>query len=156
MRLIVCSDNHGLYGPLQKLLENYPEAEAFLHCGDIQIAPENVQEFTVVAGNGDSVRDYPESLIVEKAGYRILLVHGHQFSYFNRTEAIAKRAKELGCQIACFGHTHVFEKQEIDGVLCLNPGSMNYNRDGTDPSYAVLDLKEHTIHVERKMIKDLK
>lgn len=156
MRLIVCSDNHGLYGPLQKLLENYPEAEAFLHCGDMQIDPKHVKEFTVVAGNGDSLAHFPESLVVEVGDYRIFLVHGHQFSYFNRTEEIARKAQSLGCQIACFGHTHVFEKQEIEGVLCINPGSLNYNRDGSEPSYAVVDFVDDQIHVRKKQVKDLK
>jgi len=156
MRLIVCSDNHGLYGPLQKLLENYPEAEAFIHCGDIQIAPHEVKAFTVVAGNGDHPQHFPQSLIVEKGNHRIFVVHGHQFSYPNRVVEIAKKAADLGCDIACFGHTHIYEKTVIDNVLCINPGSLNYNRDGTDPSYIVLDLEDDKIEVTKKLVKDLK
>ena len=39
---------------------------------------------------------------------------------------LAKRAKELDCQLALYGHTHQAGVTEIDGVTLVNPGSLRY------------------------------
>ena len=155
MRFIICGDNHGKIEPLVKLKENYPEAKAFLHCGDICLRPEEVEGFTVVNGNSDIYDDFPENLVITIGDFKIFMTHGDKLKFGNRIESLAKKAKELDCQIACFGHTHVYQVEKMDGVLCINPGSLFYNRDGSAPSYAVVDVIDGEITVRRRLVSEL-
>ena len=63
---------------------------------------------------------------------------------------MARRAYELGCDIVCYGHTHVARKEIVDGILEVNPGSLAHSRDGRDVSYAILYLNQDQIDVEFK------
>lgn len=155
MRFIVCGDNHGKIEPMKKLKKNYPESKAFLHTGDIGVKPDEVKGFTVIKGNNDVGNDYPESLIVTIGEFRILILHGHQLAYGNRINSLAQKAKDMDCQIACFGHTHVYQVEKLKGVLCINPGSLFYNRDGSAPSYAVVDVIDGEITVRRRLLSEL-
>ena len=71
-------------------------------------------------------------------------------SYFLRSEQLVNRAKELNCDIVCFGHTHVSFLDRVDGVTLVNPGSLSHSRDGKPCSYAILDINEDDIQVEFK------
>lgn len=155
MRFIVCGDNHGKVEPMEKLKKNYPDAKAFLHTGDIGLQPNEAKGFTVIRGNNDMGNDYPESLIVTIGEFRILMLHGHQLAFGNRIKSLVQKAKDMNCQIACFGHTHVYQVEKLDGVLCINPGSLFYNRDGSAPSYAVVDIIDGEITVRRRLLSEL-
>lgn len=155
MRFIVCGDNHGEKESLDKLLENYPEAERFLHCGDVGLSPKEVEGFTVISGNNDYGSNYPDSLVVSVGSLRVFMIHGDQLRFGSRLESLVEKAKAMNCQVAVFGHTHVYQVKKLDGVLCINPGSLNYNRDGTGPSYAVVDVVDGEITVRRRLVSEL-
>lgn len=36
MKIIVVSDSHGKQGILEQIVEKHPDADAYLHCGDIE------------------------------------------------------------------------------------------------------------------------
>lgn len=155
MRFIVCGDNHGQSDAMEKLKKNYPEAKAFVHTGDIGFGPEEAKGFTVIRGNNDFSNDYPERLVVTIGDLRILVLHGHQLAFGDRIGSLVEEAKTRDCQIACFGHTHVFQVEKSDGILCINPGSLSYNRDGSAPSYAVVDVIDGEITVRRRLVSEL-
>jgi putative phosphoesterase len=59
------------------------------------------------------------------------------------TKELAQIAREQGCSIALYGHTH---RPEIDdsspGLLILNPGSISFPRQkGREKSYMILELE---------------
>lgn len=151
---IVCSDNHGLIAPLEKLEEKYAHIKTKIHCGDIELPHEYMEQFQAVNGNNDYFYRYPESLIVEVGSIKVFVTHGHQY-YGDRLEKLAKVAINNHCQVACFGHTHVFESKMVNGVLCLNPGSLRYNRDGSSPSYAHVKYENGKFEVKRLLVEDL-
>lgn len=151
---IVCSDNHGLITPLERLEKTYPNIKTKIHCGDIELPHEYVKYFEAVTGNNDYFHHYPEELVVDVGDFKIFVTHGHQF-YGNRLKKLAKRAINHHCQVACFGHTHVFEAKMVEGVLCLNPGSLRYNRDGSKPSYAHVTFNDGKFKVTRRLVEDL-
>lgn len=151
---IVCSDNHGLITPLEKIDQNYAHIPLKIHCGDIELPHEYVADYRAVTGNNDYFYEYPEELIVDAGKFKILVTHGHQY-YGNRLEKLAQRAINHHCKVVCFGHTHVFESKMVEGVLCLNPGSLRYNRDGTRPSYAYVKVDGDGFFVERRFVDDL-
>lgn len=156
MQIIVCSDNHGIKEVLPKLKENYPEASAFIHCGDMEMTQEEMEGFAVVTGNNDYLDRFPLQIIVEVQGLRIFVTHGHLLPYGMRTQALAKLAIENNCTMACYGHTHIFNEEMVEGVFCLNPGSLNYNRDGSLPSYAIVEYEDGNFNVTKAYVKDLK
>ncbi|NMB18440.1 MAG: metallophosphoesterase [Erysipelothrix sp.] len=138
MKIVVCGDNHGLISPLEEILNKHPDADAYIHCGDSELPPEYLERFHAVTGNNDYFYKYPEYLIVDVKGIKIYVTHGHQY-YGDRVDGLSSTAVNHHCDIACYGHTHVFDERYAKGVLCLNPGSLRYNRDGTNPSYAVIE-----------------
>lgn len=52
---------------------------------------------------------------------------------------LAKRAKELDCRIALYGHTHEARESEIDGVTLINPGTLSRY---ADKSYSYLVIND--------------
>jgi len=66
---------------------------------------------------------------------KILCCHGHKYGVKSTLTRLAAHAKELGCDVALYGHTHRANSEIVDGVLCLNPGSLGSY---SDPSYLYL------------------
>lgn len=155
MYFIVCSDNHGKRDGLEKIKKHYPDALEYLHCGDIELPEREMKDFKAITGNNDYFYRYPESLIVEIEGFRIFMIHSHQVRYRHRIEDLAQLAKDNNCQVVCFGHTHIYQVEEYDGILCINPGSLYYNRDGSEPSYALVRINNGELAVERKLLSEL-
>lgn len=148
MKLIVVSDSHGKDDVLENILQMYPDADAFIHCGDIEADPSLFPQFITVKGNNDIFYDYPDYQILAIAEHRIYITHSHQFTYAKRMQQMAAKAKEFDCDIVCYGHTHVAFDGECDGVRIINPGSVWRSRDGRGPSYAIIDIHQDNIEVD--------
>ncbi|CAM3611839.1 metallophosphoesterase family protein [Erysipelothrix urinaevulpis] len=155
MEILICSDNHGKKIVLKQLVDQYQNVDARIHCGDIELPNQDLVDFYAVTGNNDYYYRYPDDLVVEVKGHRIYVTHSHRLSFRNRLEDLAVLAKAHNCDIACFGHTHRYEVETVDGVLCINPGSLYYNRDGSEPSYAILSIVDGEFFVKRKLVSEL-
>lgn len=144
MKIIVVSDSHSLTRPLDYILEKHKDADLFLHCGDVCLNPEMYPQFQFVCGNNDYY-DLPLDRIVDLKGskHRIFMLHSHMVSFYNREKTMSKIAKKNGCDIVCYGHTHVAFYEKMNGVYILNPGSVYLSRDGKQPSYAILTIDEN-------------
>ena len=64
MKIIVVSDSHGKQGILEQIVEKHPDADAYLHCGDIEDYAENYPSYIVVQGNNDIYYDYPDERVI--------------------------------------------------------------------------------------------
>lgn len=140
--IIVTSDTHGRTEYLPALRRAYPKASLFLNCGDLEDDPSKCPGWVFVRGNNDWNPDIPDERIIVIAGHKIFMTHSHYFPYARREEKIAAYAREKGCDIAVYGHTHVGKISRIHDVLLVNPGSMRLPRDGKDPSYAIIDIED--------------
>ncbi|MEA5026224.1 MAG: metallophosphoesterase [Erysipelotrichaceae bacterium] len=149
MQLVVVSDNHGKNEPLSEIRNRYPQAQAYIHCGDSELPPEMLEGYTTVMGNNDYFYDYPNYLVLEIADLRIFVIHGHRLTAANRLEQLAALAKKHRCTLACYGHTHVYDCSVIDGVTLVNPGSLWRSRDGRKPSYALITVTDKKLSVQR-------
>ena len=56
----------------------------------------------------------------------------------------AKTARQNGCDIALYGHTHIANILYEDGIYIVNPGSCSQSRNGKE-SYAVIDIEPNGI-----------
>ena len=120
---IVFSDIHGdrhSFSRLQKITENTDGAffagDGISGLGDFTNKP-----FYAVKGNCDFVGE--EEKIIQLEGFKILLTHGHLYGVKSGYLRLIYRAKELGCDIVIFGHTHQPLIMQEDGILFLNPGT---------------------------------
>ncbi len=148
-RIIIVSDNHGDTASLKELKNLYPDADYFLHLGDSEMNDYDLEGFVCVRGNNDWDTDFPEYQTVNAGGHRIFMCHGNRDMYTGHYERLAEKARSRGCDIACFGHTHIYHDSELNGVRLLNPGSIRYTRDGSEPSYMEMILDEEGVHVQR-------
>ena len=140
--IIVVSDSHGRGDLMKKLEQAYPNADYFLHCGDLEEDPALYPHWVFVRGNNDWYIEQPDARILNIEGHRIYMTHSHLFGYRNRLESMAARAKENGCDLLLYGHTHHSDVDKVHGVTTVNPGSLFYPRDGNPPSYARILLDE--------------
>lgn len=149
MKIIVCSDNHGHHEQLDYILKNHKDSNYLIHCGDSLMPKQLMSNFYSVKGNGDSY-DYPDEIILELNDYyKVMIIHGNKHIIFKDRTVIANYAKSKGCNLLFFGHTHVFEDVIVDGIRCINPGCVVFNRDQTPGSYACITLNDMDINVIR-------
>lgn len=92
------------------------------------------KNFYGVAGNCDSL-PLPREITLDIEGVKILLTHGHSYGVKSDLLSLSLRARELGCRLAYFGHTHIAETVDVDGVTLINPGSVSHPLYGS-PTYA--------------------
>ena len=151
MKILIMSDSHGNDLFVAKALDREWPVDAVFHLGDTQededefaeiLAGEAVPLF-LVKGNCDWYSSLPLERIVELAGCRILMTHGHTHAVSYGTEELAKLALENDCRIVVYGHTHRPEIDDsIPGLLILNPGSISLPRQaGRKKSYMILELE---------------
>lgn len=149
MKVVAASDSHGRY-ILDDILKWEPDADLYLHCGDLEEDPRTYPQWLFVKGNNDWMYEMPMQRVIPYEGIRILMVHGHAFPFRGRQNAIADLAVREGCQLALYGHTHVHDDQMIEGVRVVNPGSAWMSRDGRPASYAVITVDNGIMDVELK------
>lgn len=151
MKIGIVSDSHGSTRAIDRML-SHPAAEGvtlWLHAGDITpdaeylaMVTEGKAKVRYVAGNSD----WPEpgaryDDVVEAAGHRIFLTHGHMYGVRFTTKMLCDAAGESGCDIAVYGHTHVAEIS-TGHITVLNPGSVARPRDAMQGSFLVMELEQ--------------
>lgn len=152
MKIVVVSDSHGFNERLEEVLRLEPDADCYLHCGDIECSINEYPMYQTVQGNNDFYSDFPQQIIVPVQSHNIIVMHGNQFSYVNRINRMAAYAKKEHCDIFCYGHTHVAAIDHVDGVLLLNPGSLWRSRDRRGPSYAIITVEDEQVHAQIKFL----
>ena len=155
IRILAVSDNHSDMEPIRKLPSLFPDMDYYFHCGDSRQPVREYGPYAQVRGNNDFY-NVPDQLILEIGEHRIFLTHGTRLVYFGEYHYLAKRARSHNCDIALFGHTHIYADTVTEGVRCLNPGSVWHNRDGTGPSFMILELEGSTVRAFRKEWSSLK
>lgn len=152
MNIMVISDTHGNIDRAVDMYQRYDPFSRFeliIHCGDHQRDAFEMQKKTScpvvsVRGNCDGCygREYE---VVETPAGRVLVTHGHAEGVKQDLMRLWLLASEENCVCVCFGHTHIAGKENVNGILMVNPGSLTSPRGGTGPSCAILAAKESGI-----------
>lgn len=149
MKVIIASDSHRRNDRLKVLEEMHPGA-LLVHAGDFQEDPRKFDHWISVPGNNDT--DFSQGLEEKRVmlidGHRVLLLHGHQVSSTGRLEKLARLARQEQCDAVIFGHSHVPQIEEEDGVLILNPGSLYRSRKAYGPTYIEADFTPEKIQAK--------
>ena len=145
MRIGVIADTHHDPVRMYVAMQRIPDAEAWLHLGDMTEDAELIEEKTgvpvyVVRGNCDAYSDVPYERVVTLGGVNIYMTHGHRWRVDFDRSALCFRAEELGCTLALYGHPHVSMVENNGRVIALNPGSPTRPRGGRKPTVAYVDI----------------
>ena len=147
MRILVFSDTHREIERCIKTIENIIGVDLILHAGDhltdgwelFRAFPQIPIEY--VKGNCD-FKEGATELIIEAEGKKIFLTHGHFYNVKSESDynTLKEYAKEKGCDMAVFGHTHIPYNENFGDFSLLNPGSAKYNR-----TFGVIEIENGKI-----------
>ncbi|MBQ8320580.1 MAG: metallophosphoesterase [Clostridia bacterium] len=129
--LVVISDTHGNKKGVEQLKPLFLENDYAVYLGDgfsdfKEIFSEQPEKCYFCKGNCDFFAPLPEEGILEVEKLRIFYCHGHRYGVKGTLVALAKRAKELDCSVALYGHSHRPSIEELGGVTLINPGSLRF------------------------------
>ncbi|MCD8009816.1 MAG: metallophosphoesterase [Lachnospiraceae bacterium] len=146
MKILVVSDTHGRLDHFQMVLKRVAPVDRILHLGDVE-GDEEFLRGTVgcpiifVAGNCDRLSREPWERVVELAGHRIFMSHGHRYGVHRGLARLNAAAEEAQADVVLYGHTHVPDLSYIGERAFLNPGSLSLPRqEGHSPSFAILEI----------------
>ena len=151
MFFLVCSDSHGRWERLVKIVRRHPDVQDMLFLGDgVEDLPhlrENCPNIRIraVRGNCDefSLASHMTPTTDEFAlfGHRVFLAHGHQYAVKYGTATLEEHALRAGCDLLLYGHTHIAESryQSKSGLHIMNPGSVGRGPDGV-AHYGLVDI----------------
>ncbi len=139
------SDTHG---DLRKLEACWPlmrGVELILHAGDFYEDAQKIGSIlglkaVGVTGNCDYMVKGPSEEMLAVGSRRIYLTHGHLYRVKQDLSALVQRSKSLGVDVTVFGHTHLPTIFRKDGILFVNPGSLQSPRGTISPSFALLEV----------------
>lgn len=155
MKVIVVSDTHGRIDPFLDKIKDIENIDYLIHLGDMVNDANRIKKATglpmyVVRGNNDFLSENtPWKKLITFEQHKILLTHGHHERVNWGIDTLYYTAKEAGAEMVLFGHTHVYLDEIIEGVRILNPGSAGYDRGGEYESFAILEISNEEIKVER-------
>jgi len=166
MKLMIASDLHGSQYYCEKLIESFnsEKADKLLFLGDILYhGPRNdlpegydpkgviellngiKEKIMCVRGNCDTEVDQMVLEFPIMADYIVLSIddtviyasHGHKFS----PENLPPMNKG---EVFLSGHTHVSVDTMVNGIRCLNPGSLSIPKENSKNGYIIFENNEFT------------
>lgn len=131
--ITVLSDTHGNRRAIDSVSRVLEESDMVIHLGDTSHDGEYIKTYNkntyVINGNCDFMPCGEDELTVTVEGVKIFACHGHRYSVKCGTYTLLRRAKELGCGVALYGHTHRACEEVFEGLSVFNPGTMSrYSR----------------------------
>ena len=132
---VILSDSHGKKSAVDKIAHLFAENDYIVHLGDGSIDMRQTvsaypEKTYVLRGNCDFSYG-AEECVIEAEGVSVLCCHGHRYGVKGSLDRLAYRAKELGCEVALYGHTHRARIDELGGVLLVNPGAIGAYADAS-------------------------
>lgn len=153
----ILSDSHGDLELAEEAVSRMGGVDLLLHAGDyyhdaLYLGERCGLPVRGVVGNCDRGVNGPQEELLELEGWRIYLTHGHLYGVKGGLLRLHFRARELGARIAVFGHTHVAQQEQVDGITLLNPGSIARSRLGDRGSFAMLELNESSFEIKIRQL----
>ncbi len=134
--IVAFSDSHNTPLP-QRLINVATENDYVFFLGDGISSLGDLllhKQFHGVKGNCDAY-GFNDEEVLEIEDVKVLLTHGDKYHVKSDLTTLSYRAEELGCSLVFYGHTHIAQIDECNGITYINPGSIAYTRHGMS-SYA--------------------
>ena len=147
-RILIISDSHRHSENVKAAIEKSGPFDVLIHLGDLVDSMDEIREWAgcpcyFVSGNCDYDYKMQACQIINLPPHRIFAVHGHRYGVSSDTLRLEYAAKEVGCDIALFGHTHVPYIYEGKDIKVVNPGSCSIPRQyDRKKTYVVLEQDE--------------
>ena len=141
-RLGVASDSHGRTSALKSAAERLSDVDAVVHLGDCEtdaifFKAANRPLYTV-SGNCDCfARESPSEIVIDIDGVKLLMCHGHSYCVKYSLTRLSLRAREAGCALVLYGHTHIPSVDTDGGIVFVNPGAL------MDGRFCVIEFREN-------------
>lgn len=150
MRVGVVSDTHGDPVSFRKALEQMGQVDFVIHAGDhyrdaVAMSSESGIKTVAVNGNCDWGGTGAEEEELDLEGYRVLVTHGHKYGAKSGNSKLAEKLRQGKYDLIIYGHSHVPELTRLPEGYLLNPGSVAKPRQGSNRSYAVVDIGKNGI-----------
>ncbi|MEK5216338.1 metallophosphoesterase family protein [Psychrobacillus sp. FSL H8-0487] len=145
MKLLIMSDTHSATKIMEQVIELHQgEVDAIIHCGDSEL---NANYFAdnpvhIVRGNCDIDDRFPLEELFPIEDAKVLVVHGHKYNVKSTLMPLFYRAQEVQASVVCFGHSHLLGAEMQQGILFINPGSLQQPRGRKEKSYAIAERNE--------------
>lgn len=149
MRIGVVADSHGNLYSLDKTLSLMGALDMIIHLGDyykdiIKINQKYNKQIEYVTGNNDYSGVPVNEKIITAAGKRIFMTHGHKYGVYYDLSRLNFKAQEENADVVLYGHTHMQNREDYNGIVFLNPGSTSLPRDN-NPGGLVLNIENGEI-----------
>ena len=140
-KIVVLSDTHGNVEAIRKIEGILAESDYVIHLGDGigDMKPFRQMlgdRLVTVRGNCDCGLSADEREL-EVEGCTLFLTHGHRYRVKTTLVNLGYAGCEHRAAAALYGHTHVADVSEFEGVKLINPGSLSRPASGV-PSYCYL------------------
>ncbi len=154
-RFLVLSDTHNERTLMDIAVKKAGQTDAIIHLGD-NIADAKYLKNTgktvySVKGNCDFNEVAQTEILLNIAGKKIFITHGHKYGVKYSLERILYRTSELQADAVFFGHTHAAFNSYEQGILMLNPGSLAEPR-LKKRTFAVVEIENGTIRAILKSV----
>lgn len=154
-KIVVISDTHRNKQALANLADIMFESDYVFHLGDCyddftDYAYALKEKAFQVHGNCDFGSD--TEIVTEIEGHKILATHGHEYGVKQTRDKLYRRAKELGCDLVFYGHTHVAEIETVKGITFINPGCMTPYSPVKSFAYIVINGEKVTAIINDKLL----
>lgn len=163
MKWVVVSDNHSMKNILTDIVSVHDDAEVYIHLGDSEFdySDAALKPYIKIKGNCDYGTAFLDTYEVREQNINAFLTHGHLYQVGSGRERLATVARDADCQIAFYGHLHVKRVEKINGVYCINPGSIGQSRSEDEETYAVLTVNDNENKVtfynqQHEMVEEVK
>lgn len=146
MKILIISDTHRRDKNYFKVLEREAPVDMVIHCGDTEGSEHMIMDAAkcptyIVLGNNDFFSDLEREEEIQIGKYRVFVTHGHNYYVSMNNEIIKGEARNRGCDIVMYGHTHKPVIEIEDDIIAVNPGSLTYPRqENRRPSYIVMNI----------------
>lgn len=135
MRILLISDSHGDTVRIDEIIRRH-QPDQVLHMGDAEI-PKDMFRMRMVKGNSYNDDDLPNELVFTLDNKTFFMTHGHLYGVYNDLTTLCLKAKSVQADYCLYGHTHIPDYQEVEGMIIINPGSIRRPRAGFS-SYMLL------------------
>ena len=155
--IVVLSDTHGNKKAIGKIADIILESDYVFHLGDfyndfIDYAYALKGKAFQVYGNCDYISgEAGAEIITEIEGGKILATHGHLYGVKQSREKLFERAEEVGATLVFYGHTHVAEIYEKNGITLVNPGCLYEYSPQKSFAYVVINNGKITAVINDKI-----
>lgn len=168
MKYLIFSDCHGSDSRVEQVLEVFEKekCDRMIILGDVLYhGPRNplpeghdpkgvvtrlnqyADRIIAIRGNCDTevdqmVLEFPclaEYAIVVEEGRTVFVTHGHHY----HPENLPKLAP---CSVFLYGHTHLWELREANGIVLCNPGSISLPKENRPATYGMLEGNKLSIY----------